>query len=102
MPPVKKPLVALVGLLLPLLAQGCQIAPKSPVNRLNVQTVQVSVPIPCPALSSLGPEPAYPDTDEAIQSARNIAERALLYATGRALRIQRLNEYQAAAKACDF
>jgi hypothetical protein len=60
------------------------------------------MPVPCPALSSLGPEPVYPDTDEAIRSARNVAERVLLYAAGRVLRIQRLNEYQTAAKACDF
>jgi hypothetical protein len=102
MPPVKTLSTALFLLLATLLAQGCQTASETPLSRLDVQVVEVSVPIPCPALSSLGPEPAYPDTDEAIRSARNVAERALLYATGRVLRMNRLNEYQTAAKACDF
>lgn len=93
---------AFVLLLATLVAGGCQTTPREPVERLDVQVVEVSIPIPCPALANLGPEPTYPDTDEAIQQARNIAERALLYATGRVMRVNRLREYQAAAAACQF
>ena len=102
MPPAKTLSTTLFVLLATQVAAGCQATPETAVPRLDVQVVEVSVPIPCPALSSLGPEPAYPDTDEAILAARNIAERSLLYATGRVLRMSRLNEYQTAAKACDF
>lgn len=70
----------------------------------EVQTVEVVVTksVPCPALAALGEPPAYPDTDEAIRAAVTMAERALLYVTGRKMRIQRESEYQTAATACNF
>lgn len=70
----------------------------------EVRTVEVKVPtpVPCPALERLGPEPAYPDTDAAIQGAATIGDLAALYAAGRKLRVQRLAEYFAAKTSCIF
>lgn len=70
----------------------------------EVRTVEVKVPtpVPCPALERLGPEPTYPDTDAAIQSAETIGDLAALYAAGRKLRVQRLSEYLAAKTSCIF
>jgi hypothetical protein len=53
-------------------------------------------------LSALGPEPAYPDTDEAIANAPSFGVLAKLYRSGRLLRTQRLAEFAAAATACKF
>lgn len=85
------------------LAAGCAHTPTEPPEPV-VQLVEVKVPqpVPCPALAQLGQEPAYPDTDEAIKAAPNVAERAKLYVKGRTLRVQRLAEYTAAALACQF
>lgn len=79
---------------------ACATTPTEP----SVRTVEVVVtkPVPCPALATLGPEPTYSDTDEAIRNAGNLAERALLYAKGRAERSQRLLEYASARAACTF
>lgn len=76
--------------------------PEPPEPPVRTVTVTVAQPVPCPALAQLGPEPAYPDTDEAIQKAGNLAERAKLYATGRKMRIERLAKYAAAALGCVF
>lgn len=85
------------------LAAGCKTTPPEP-SEPSVRVVEVKVPqpVPCPALVALGPEPVYPDTDEAIRAASNIAERAKLVATGRLMRIQRLAEYAAAKTGCIF
>jgi len=93
---------ALVAVLATQPLAGCVKPSQHPSTAIEAVTVAVQVPVPCPALASLGPEPAYPDTDRAILEASNAAERALLYVTGRKLRIQRLAEYRAAAEACDF
>lgn len=83
-----------------LAAAACATTPTEP----EVRTVEVVVtkPVPCPALAALGPEPSYPDTNEAIRAAATLADRALLVMTGRVQRIQRLLEYEAAKAACDF
>lgn len=81
---------------------GCKTLETAPEPVVRTVEVTVTKPVPCPALASLGPEPAYPDTDEAIRAATNMAERALLVMTGRKLRVQRLAEYVAASAACQF
>lgn len=85
------------------LAAGCATTPHDRPEPV-VRTVEVTVtkPVPCPALAKLGPEPSYPDTNEAILSAPNAAARAKLYVTGRLMRAQRLAEYAAAKTACLF
>lgn len=67
-----------------------------------VKEVKVQVPVPCPALTRLGAEPAYPDTDAAIAGAATIGQLARLYAKGRLMRAQRLAEYAAAKASCVF
>lgn len=92
---------------LPLLATlpllGCATTPSEPPQPL-IRTVEVAVavPTPCPALASMGDEPSYPDTDEAIRSAPSIGALAQLYAQGRLMRVQRLAEYAAAKAGCMF
>lgn len=58
----------------------------------------VSVPIYCHP--KLGPEPAYPDTDAALQSVPDIFEGVKLLLEGRLERIQRDKEKSAALDAC--
>jgi len=53
---------------------------------VQVQRVEVPVVRPCPTLSSVGHPPKLPDTNSALQSAPNIAERVKLLMAGRALR----------------
>lgn len=83
---------------------GCSSGRPQTVPEPIVERVEVKVPtpVPCPALSRLGPEPAYPDTDEAIAKATSLGELAALYAMGRLKRVQRLAEYAAAKGACVF
>ena len=82
------------------LAAGCKTTPSEPSVR--VEKVYVAQPVPCPALAQLGPEPAYPDTDEAIAAAPSVGVLAQMYRAGRLLRTQRLAEFTAAVTACNF
>jgi hypothetical protein len=94
---------ALLALLAATLAAGCATAPSDrPEPVVRVVETKVPQPVPCPALAQLGPEPAYPDTDQAITNAPSIGARAKLYVAGRKMRIQRLAEYAAASLACQF
>lgn len=94
---------AVASLTIAALLAGCaHKAGSSPQPQVQLVPVQVAVPVPCPALSSLGAEPAYPDTDDAIEGAATIGQLAALYAKGRILRAQRLAEYAAAKTACLF
>jgi hypothetical protein len=86
-----------------LVAGGCKTLPTDdpePVTR--IVEVKVQVPVPCPALQTLGAEPIYPDTEQAIAEAPDIAALAVLFKVGRILRTQRLAEYEAAKTACSF
>lgn len=80
---------------------GCKTVPEPVEPSIVVKEVVVQVPVPCPALAQLGPEPLYPDTAEAMAGA-TIGQAAALYAQGRVLRAQRLAEYIAARAACVF
>lgn len=68
---------------------------------IQPQIVKVAVPVPCPALKKLGPEPTYPDTPQALKAAPNIFERLKLLLAGRLLRIERDAEKSAVLAACD-
>lgn len=82
---------------------GCGEGPRSaPEPIIRTVTVKVATPVPCPALEALGPDPAYPDTDEAIDAAATFGQVAALYAKGRAMRVQRLLEYATARGSCIF
>lgn len=97
----RKPItLALAALAASCLVAGCQTRSSEP--RVRIERVLVPQPVPCPALAALGPEPTYPDTDEAIANAPSIGVLAQLYRAGRLLRTQRLKEFAAAVTACDF
>lgn len=82
---------------------GCASTPSKPLEpSIRTVEVKVAVPVPCPALTELGEEPSYPDTDEAIAKAATIGQLAALYAKGRAMRVQRLLEYSVARASCVF
>lgn len=82
---------------------GCSGRPQSsPEPIVRTVEVKVATPVPCKALEALGPEPAYPDTDDAIAGATSIGQLAALYAKGRAMRAQRLLEYSVAKAGCIF
>jgi hypothetical protein len=95
--------LALIALAAAVGLGGCKTVPSKPLEA-SVRTVEVkvAVPVPCRALETLGPEPAYPDTDAAIAAATGIGQLAALYAKGRAMRVQRLLEYSVAKAACTF
>jgi len=63
-------------------------------------TKEVKVPVPVACAVSPGPDPMYPDSDEALKAAPNVLERVKLLAAGRLLRIAREMELKAAVKGC--
>jgi len=78
------------------LLSGCGHTP-----RPEIRTVTVNVPVPQPCIpATLGDEPDYPDTDAALRAAVDAAERYLLIAAGRTLRIARNNELETAVAGC--
>lgn len=81
-----------------LLLAGCATPrPPEPV----VRTVTVNIPVPAPCVpATLTPAPEYPDTDSALRQAADAAERYLLVAAGRLLRIARLTELETVVAAC--
>lgn len=75
---------------------GCGHTP-----RPEIRTVTVNVPVPQPCVpATLGDAPDYPDTDAKLLAAVDAAERYLLLAAGRALRIARNNELETAVAGC--
>ena len=66
--------------------------------RVEIREVKVPVAVKCAV--SAGPDPAYPDTDEALRAAPNVLERVRLLAAGRLLRIAREAELKAASAGC--
>lgn len=93
---------AMLALGLAAMLGACSHAQTRPEPKVQLVEVKVATPVPCPALTSLGPEPAYPDSDEALAAATGIGPLAKLYATGRKMRAQRLAEYAVARAACTF
>jgi hypothetical protein len=87
-------LVFLAALALP--ACATTVAPQ-PI----VRTVTVNVPVPCPALVELGPEPAYVDTDNALRAAPDLFSRVKLLLQGRLTKTARLAQYAAAKASCE-
>jgi hypothetical protein len=76
------------------------LPPPEPI--IKTVEVKVAVPVPCPALAKLGPEPAYPDTDAALNAAPDIWVATKLITAGRLMRLKRLAEYGAARASCTF
>jgi hypothetical protein len=65
-----------------------------------IQIREVDVPTPVHCKPNLGPEPAYPDTDDALKAADLFGSVKLLL-EGRLMRIQRDAEKSAALTACE-
>ncbi|MBV8593084.1 MAG: hypothetical protein JOZ27_02155 [Caulobacteraceae bacterium] len=57
------------------------------------------VPVPLACTPNIGPEPVYPDTDDALAAADIVPATQLLLA-GRALRNARIETLKAALEAC--
>ncbi len=75
-------------------------AGKTPPKTVIVtQEVKVPVAVTC-VPADVRPAPTYPDTDEAIRAAPGPAERYLLIAAGRLLRIQRSAEVEPVVEGC--
>jgi hypothetical protein len=66
----------------------------------RIVTVEVPVPVPVKCTPDVGPDPVYPDTDEAIAAAPNLFERVKLVVAGRLMRIARERELSAALREC--
>lgn len=92
---ISPPTIALVVACVSLAACA---SPQAPEPQVQIRTVTVPVPVKCSA--DPGPEPQYADSAQAIAAAPNIFELAKLYAEGRAQRIGRLIELQAANAGC--
>ena len=74
----------------------------TPEPVIKTLEVKVAVPVACPALAKLGPEPTYDDTDAALKSAGDIFESTRLLLKGRIQRTERLAAFGAARIACTF
>jgi hypothetical protein len=78
------------------LLAACGVKPE-PV----VRTVTVTVPVAVDCVpATLGAVPAYPDTDEALRSSPDAAERYRLLFLGRLLRDARLGEVEPVIQSC--
>jgi len=96
------------GLLLAGCAAGGRIGPASrpaavpsppPAPAAAPRIVRVPVPVRC-VPESLGPAPAYPDSDAALRDAGGAADRYQLLAAGRILREQRLQKLEEVVRRC--
>lgn len=86
-----------VAVLLLLFLAACASAPREPA----VKVVEVKVPVPVTCVpKSLGPAPAYPDTDEAVRASAGPGDLLQLLAAGRLLRKQRSAEVEPVIAAC--
>ncbi|HWA60477.1 MAG TPA: hypothetical protein VG939_03845 [Caulobacteraceae bacterium] len=87
---------------LPAIAACCSLlaaCATAPPAHVELRTVQVPTPVPC--RPAVGPEPAYPDSDEALRQAPDLFARVKLIAAGRLMRIAREAELKAALAACE-
>lgn len=69
-----------------------------PAPRIEVREVKIPVAVACAA--DPGPAPAYPDTDEALRNAPDVATGVRLLMAGRVLRMARENVLEAANSGC--
>lgn len=84
-------LLALIGL------TSCATA--SPEPRIVVREVRIPVPVSC-VPDTYPAAPPQPDTDEALRAAPGAAERYLLLAAGRGVRIERQRQSDIVIEGC--
>lgn len=68
--------------------------------RIEIQRVEVPVPVPCPIRQNVGPRQTFPDTDAALQAAKDLFDRVRLLMAGRELREARIERLEDAADVC--
>lgn len=66
----------------------------------KIVTQVVDHPVPVRCAPNIGPEPAYPDTDDALRSAPDLFTRVKLLVAGRGMRIARDVQKSAALAGC--
>lgn len=86
-------------ILIPLSLAACATPASAPQPEIRTVTVQVPVRQPC-VPETLAGKPDYPDTDSALKQAVDAAERYLLLAAGRKLRVARENELEITVAGC--
>lgn len=69
-----------------------------PTPRIEVREVKIPVAVACAA--DPGPDPTYPDTDEALRNVPDVATGVRLITAGRLLRDARIGELKAALAGC--
>ena len=69
-----------------------------PAPRIEVREVKIPVAVACAA--DPGPDPIYPDTDEALRNVPDVATGVRLITAGRLLRDARIGELKAALAGC--
>lgn len=94
-------MILALSLVLTLAACAGSMDRPPPEPTIVTKEVLVEVSKPCATVEALGPEPAYPDTDEALATAPNLFEKVKLLVTGRILRITRLRAFNSAVRACN-
>jgi hypothetical protein len=80
---------------IPLILTACATASEP---RIEVREVRVPVAVKC--ATDPGPRPEYPDTDAALAAVKDVFEASKLVMAGRALRIGREAELEAAVSGC--
>jgi hypothetical protein len=79
---------------------GLSVAACQTTAEPRIEVREVLTPVAVKCATDPGPRPEYPDTDAAIAGAPNVFELAKLYRAGRALRIGREAELEAAVSGC--
>ena len=92
-------IMVLVAVAVIAILTSCASTPP-PTPRIQTVEVKVAVPVECEALTRLGPEPDYPDSDAELKAAPDLFERVKLLLQGRYLRLARLAQYEAARASC--
>lgn len=91
---------ALAALWGAVLVTGCATRPK-PTPSPILTPIEVVVPVATGCVPpNITPAPVYPDTDDALKSAIDAAERYLLLYAGRKLRDARLGELEPIVSGC--
>jgi hypothetical protein len=86
---------------LTLVLAACETGPRTtPEPVIQIQRVEVPVPVPCGAREAVGPRRSFPDSDQALRNARNLAERVALLLAGRELREDRVETLETAIDTC--
>ena len=68
--------------------------------RMDYEVREVKIPVAVACAADPGPDPTYPDTDEALRNVPDVATGVRLITAGRLLRDARIGELKAALAGC--